>query len=224
MRHDADRPVARTQDLVVQAVGDQLLVYDLARHLAHSLNGVAAAVWRRCDGTRTVAELTTALGAAGPPLPAAAVRYALAELGRARLLTAPVGPAGVTRRDLLRRLGPAAAVPLVLSLAAPTPATAQSPPESSNEPPVVTSLSLTPDPPSTADTLTANATATDPDSDPVTLTFAWLINGTTVPGETTNTLDLSLFSIASGDQIMVEATPNDGFDDGVTASAAVTVA
>jgi hypothetical protein len=98
-----ERPEARTSGVVVKAVGDEVLVYDLARHRAHSLNPVAAAVWRACDGTRDVAALVTAAAAAtGQPVSADAVRFTLLELGRARLLTAPVEPSGVTRRELMR--------------------------------------------------------------------------------------------------------------------------
>jgi hypothetical protein len=124
-----ERPEARTSGVVVKAVGDEVLVYDLARHRAHSLNPVAASVWRACDGTRDAAALAAAAAAAtGQPVSADAVRFTLLELGRARLLTAPVEPSGVTRRELMRRLGTAAAValPLVTSIAAPTAAQAQS--------------------------------------------------------------------------------------------------
>jgi hypothetical protein len=123
--------MARTRDLVLKTVGDEVLVYDLARHRAHSLNRVAAAVWRRCDGTRDAEAIGAELREAdGTPVTAEAVRYALAELGRARLLAGPAGEAGITRRELVRRLGTAAAValPIVTSIVAPTAAQAQSQP------------------------------------------------------------------------------------------------
>src|SRR5262245_18504542 len=50
MREESKQPRAKTSELVVKKVGEELLVYDLARHKAHSLNRVAAAVWRACDG------------------------------------------------------------------------------------------------------------------------------------------------------------------------------
>jgi hypothetical protein len=128
MRH-GERPAARTRDVVVKAVGDEMLVYDLARHRAHSLNPVAAAVWRACNGTRDVPALAaTAAAGLGHPVAPDAVRLALQDLGRAHLLTTPVEPAGLTRRELMRRLGTAAAValPLVTSVVAPTAAQAQS--------------------------------------------------------------------------------------------------
>lgn len=116
-------------DLLVKALDDEVLVYDLARRRAHSLNGVATAVWRRCDGTRDALAIAQALQTVdGAPVPEAVVRYALGALRRARLLTGPGGEAVVTRRDLLRQLGTggAAALPIVTSIVAPTPARAQS--------------------------------------------------------------------------------------------------
>jgi Coenzyme PQQ synthesis protein D (PqqD) len=54
MERRGGRPVARTRGLVVKALQDEVLVYDLERHQAHRLNGLAAAVWRACDGTHEV--------------------------------------------------------------------------------------------------------------------------------------------------------------------------
>jgi hypothetical protein len=129
MPDDLERPKARTTDLVVKPLGGELLIYDLTRRRAHSLNEVAAAVWRRCDGTRDAAGIAAALwGDERPREREGLVRYALGELRRARLLMGPGGEAGITRRDLLRQLGTggAAALPLVTSIVAPTPADAQS--------------------------------------------------------------------------------------------------
>jgi len=129
MRQESERPQARTSDLVVKEVAEELLVYDLARQRAHSLNRVAAAVWRACDGTRGVAALGVAAGESGQAVPVEAVQYALQVLGRARLLEGPVDEGGLTRRQVMARLGTAAAValPLVTTIIAPTAAQAQSP-------------------------------------------------------------------------------------------------
>jgi hypothetical protein len=125
-----ERPVARTRGLVVKAVGDEVLVYDLERHRAHGLNRVAAALWRACDGTRPEVGLATHLREAeGIPVTPELVRYGLGELARARLVSGQREAAGLTRRELIRRLGTAAvAVPVVTSIVAPTPAQAQSSP------------------------------------------------------------------------------------------------
>jgi hypothetical protein len=43
-------PLVRTVDLVIQELGQEILVYDLTCNKAHCLNRAAALVWRRCDG------------------------------------------------------------------------------------------------------------------------------------------------------------------------------
>jgi Coenzyme PQQ synthesis protein D (PqqD) len=122
-----DGPLARRDGLVVKTVGDEVLVYDLERARAHSLDGLAAAIWRRCDGHRPVAALAAAVRAeTGVPVTAAAVEYGLAALGRARLLAGERPALGPTRRQVLAKIGTAAAIPLVLSITAPTAAQAQS--------------------------------------------------------------------------------------------------
>jgi Coenzyme PQQ synthesis protein D (PqqD) len=123
MRESTERPRARTSDLVVKGVGDEVLIYDLARHRAHSLNRVAAAVWRSCDGTRGVLALATAASReSGYVVPTEAVRYALQGLGRAQLLDAPFEDGRLTRREVMAKLGTAAAValPLVTTIVTPT--------------------------------------------------------------------------------------------------------
>jgi hypothetical protein len=127
MRDTPERPRARTADLAVKPLGDEVLVYDLVRHRAHGLDRMAAAVWRACDGARDPAALAAALRApGGTPVPEAVVRYTLGRLAQAHLLTGPA-PA-VSRRAILRQLGTAAAValPAVTSVVAPTGAEAQS--------------------------------------------------------------------------------------------------
>jgi hypothetical protein len=123
----ADHPLARTHDLVVKSLGDETLVYDVARHRAHSLNASAAALWRACDGRRSVATLATAVRAeTGHSVTDAAVEYGLAALNRARLLAGGVGSgAGMNRRGALRGMA-AVAVPFVVSIAAPVAAQVQS--------------------------------------------------------------------------------------------------
>jgi plastocyanin len=75
-------------------------------------------------------------------------------------------------------------------------------------------------PPRTDDVLTANATKSDPDGDPVSLSIDWFIGQTKVgTGDT-----LNLASVGKkGDTVRVEVTPNDGFDNGPAANDSVTV-
>jgi DNA-binding transcriptional ArsR family regulator len=118
-------PRARTDELVVEEVGDEVLVYDERTAAAHCLSGPAGAVWRACDGQTTIDEI-----AARIKLDHETVVRALDQLEQCELLDVPE-PAGITRRDATEKLlkvGAAAAVasPLIYSIAAPTPALAAS--------------------------------------------------------------------------------------------------
>jgi hypothetical protein len=122
------KPQTRRGGLLLRELPDELLVYDQERHRAHCLNRTAALVFRNADGSRTEDELALVLGqGAGREL----VLQTLAQLDEAGLVEAPaVGeelqPAGIDRRDVVRRMGIAAAIllPAVVSIVAPTPAEA----------------------------------------------------------------------------------------------------
>lgn len=115
-------PLARTEALVVEELGDELLVYDLTRDEAHSLGTVAAKVWKACDGQKNIDQLAAELD-----MDSDAVAEAIEGLSTCNLLDeAPA--AGITRRGLslkAMKLGAAAAAtPLIVSIAAPTAAMA----------------------------------------------------------------------------------------------------
>jgi hypothetical protein len=122
------RPEQRDRALKVEEFQGEVLVYDLESHRAHCLNGVAAQVWRLCDGTATVTDIARAVALARDAEPDEALIWqALTELSEASLLTTPL-PApelDLSRRNALAKIGWAAAIPLVLSIAVPTPAYAQ---------------------------------------------------------------------------------------------------
>jgi hypothetical protein len=130
-------PAARTDDLVVQKLVDETLAYDLKRHRAHVLNPVAALVWRYCDGTTSLGDVSRIIEAelrisADPEL----VCFVLERLRKAHLLEDDKNRAAndnaypYTRRDFvkkLNKLGLAASLmlPLITSIVSPTPAYAQ---------------------------------------------------------------------------------------------------
>ena len=121
-------PQARTKGLVVRDLSGEVIVYDLERHQAHCLNPTAAVVFRHADGEHSRTQIAAHLGAAGQP-GAEIVDLALEQLAGAHLLEAApsVGTAaGLSRRDVVRRVGLGAAVllPLVTSVLAPTAAEA----------------------------------------------------------------------------------------------------
>jgi hypothetical protein len=128
------QPRTRTDGVIVRAIGDEVVVYDRARHLAHCLNRTAAVVFRAADGRRTVAELAALMAAdSGGEADEKLVWIALERLAEAHLLegdalpSRPAArPAEPSRREALRRvgLGMAAVAPIVASLVVPTPAEA----------------------------------------------------------------------------------------------------
>ncbi len=82
--------------------------------------------------------------------------------------------------------------------------------ENVNEAPSV-QVSLAPSPPTTDELLQASATASDPENDPLSLTYLWKKNGVVIANETGSTLDLSKVGNGDkGDQISVVITANDG--------------
>jgi hypothetical protein len=89
-----------------------------------------------------------------------------------------------------------------------------------NEPPVVPSVSISPSAPAEGDTITATVgTPTDGDGDPVTIRYAWYVDGSLV--STAEEINSAQFD--KHQDIHLEVTPNDGTDDGdPTASATVT--
>ncbi len=80
-----------------------------------------------------------------------------------------------------------------------------------NDPPVRGSVSISPDPAYTNDTLTATPSGfTDPDGDPLTYHYAWTVNGNP-EGTDSATLDLSVAGNGDkGDTIEVSVTASDG--------------
>ena len=123
-------PLGRSRDLIVEELGDELLVYDMEADRGHCLSPTAARVWRRCDGRTPPEGLSAQLG-----LDQDAVDRALEELAACELLEAAPEPTvvpagnGATRRELASKVvkvgAVAAAAPLIVSVAAPTPAQAQ---------------------------------------------------------------------------------------------------
>ena len=112
-------PRARQDELIVEELQDETLVYDLRRHKARCLNRTAALVWRHCDGRASVAEVATLLEEQlATPTDEAVVWMALDRLSRVQLLSEPVtlpaDRAQYSRRKMLRTLGRAAGISLLL--------------------------------------------------------------------------------------------------------------
>ena len=130
-RSDAASFVAiQNQNVIVQDVFGELLVYDLQRNMVRRLNRVAAAIWKQCDGQKNVAEIARAVAPEFEgQVDVQAVRLALHRFSRAHLLAGPAPElprvTKASRREWIKRMG-IAALPLVTSVAVPTPAQAAS--------------------------------------------------------------------------------------------------
>jgi hypothetical protein len=125
-------PRAREDGLLVETIGEELLLYDRESHTAHCLTPIAASVWRHCDGEHDVTKLAQLAGAHE-----SLVAEALHELRERELVDAEpeLMPsesvvAGVSRREAIIRVArygaAAAAGSMIFSATAATPAMASS--------------------------------------------------------------------------------------------------
>ncbi len=123
-------PRALQDGVLATDLGDEVVLYDAKHHRGHCLNRSAAVVWRNLDGQQSLRDVVARLR---EEVDAAAdentVWLALQEFDQAELLEGGLAqplPGGVSRRDMLGRLGVGGAllVPAVLSVVAP-PAQAQ---------------------------------------------------------------------------------------------------
>ena len=111
-------------NVLVEELPDETLVYDLDRHRAHCLNPTAAFLLGAADGTRDIPELARLSGEEfDAPASEEVVRLGLERLQRARLLEwdePGVVPEGVTRRQALRKLATLGiAIPAVMTVVSP---------------------------------------------------------------------------------------------------------
>ena len=106
-------PQARSEGIVTEEVGDELVIFVAATQTAHALSEDAAAVWRHCDGRGSAEAIASRVG-----LDEVRVAQALEELSGAELLEEPDG---ISRREVYKRaakLGAAAlSAPLMYSVA-----------------------------------------------------------------------------------------------------------
>src|SRR3712207_453692 len=80
-------PKARSRNLVIKKLADEVLVYDLETDKAHCLNPSCASVWNHCDGRKTAPEIAATLCAQSrEPFTEEVVWLALNQLKRLSLL------------------------------------------------------------------------------------------------------------------------------------------
>jgi hypothetical protein len=125
-------PAARRDNLVVESLKNEILIYDLERDQASCLNETAGLVWTYADGKTSVSEIADKMSQnLGMLVDVRVVWYALDQLNKKHLLeervTIPLQYSHMTRRDFLVKagiVGAAVAIPVVIAMAAPSPAMA----------------------------------------------------------------------------------------------------
>ncbi len=127
------KPQARKDDLVIQEVGGEILVYDLKTNKAICLNQTSALVWQNCDGKKDAMDIAREIEKQlGSDVSEDFVWFAVNQLEKENLLFENAGTsdkfAGLSRRDVIKKIALTSmiALPVVASLVAPTAAFAQS--------------------------------------------------------------------------------------------------
>ncbi len=124
MKSTALLPRSRMDGLVIQRLHDETLVYDTESDQAHCLNQTAALVWEQCDGKTTVSQAAQSLQSKFEvPVGADIVWLAVKQLQRFHLVEVSKKSPVISRRALVLKYAPAAlALPVIMSITAPTPA------------------------------------------------------------------------------------------------------
>jgi len=119
-------PLSHRENLVVQELNGEVLIYDLEKHKAFCLNETSALVYQLCDGTKSVSDIGKAMGEKLKlPVADELVWLALDQLKQENLLDDSQKLEskfeGLSRRDAIRKVGLASlvALPVILSLVAP---------------------------------------------------------------------------------------------------------
>ncbi len=123
------RPVSRKEELVTQEIGKEILVYDLRSNKAHCLTETAAFIWKNCNGQNSISDLKDLVEKEfGSKVNDEFIWLALDQLSQEDLLEEKIQSKGITRREILRKIGVATiiALPIVASLSIPDTALASS--------------------------------------------------------------------------------------------------
>lgn len=133
MRSKNNNPKGRESELVVQEVKDEVLIYDLQANKAYVLNPTSAMIWNLCDGSNSVSEISKQISMKmKQPVNNDLIWLALDQFKKDNLLADSADMViefnGLSRREAIRKAGVASmvALPVILSLVAPTAAMAQS--------------------------------------------------------------------------------------------------
>lgn len=120
-------PQSRKDNLVVQETNGEVLIYDLNDNRAFCLNETSALVWNLCDGKSSISDISSSISKQlKTPANEGLIWLALEQLKKENLIvneiTTPAGYEGLSRREVIKKvgLGSMIALPIVSSLIAPT--------------------------------------------------------------------------------------------------------
>ena len=119
-------PKSRKENLVIQELEGEVLIYDLEKNKAFCLNETSALVWQSCDGSRTIAGISDAVGKQlNSQVNEDMVWLALDQLSKENLIENKDEIKnkfdGLSRREVVKKVGLASlvALPVIASLTAP---------------------------------------------------------------------------------------------------------
>lgn len=124
-------PAVKKENIVVQELDNEILIYDLIDNKAFCLNEASAIIWQLCDGTKTVSEISQTAGKKlNSKISEDFVWLALDQFKKDKLIATEYESVfqGMSRREVIRKVGFASmvALPIVASMIAPTSANAAS--------------------------------------------------------------------------------------------------
>lgn len=126
-------PIARKNNLVIQEMGNEILIYDLKTNKALSLNETSGLVWQLSNGDRTISQIAeTVTQKLNFAVKEDFVWLALEQLKKENLLENEADITskfqGASRREVIRKIGFASLVtlPMISTIIAPTALQAQS--------------------------------------------------------------------------------------------------
>lgn len=120
-------PPVKYQNVVIQELDEEILIYDLLKNKAFCLNKTSAMIWQECDGKKTVEEISFAVSKkSGTTVNENIVWLALNQFKTEELLednnkiTTPFD--GLSRREIVKKIGFASAIalPIISAVIAPT--------------------------------------------------------------------------------------------------------
>lgn len=125
----SQKPLCRKDNIVVQELEGEVLVYDLSDNRAVCLNETSALIWQACDGDKTPAEISQFISKKlNAPANEDLVWLALDQLKKENLIengdALPTHFAGMSRREAIKKVGLSSLIALPVIMAVTSPAAA----------------------------------------------------------------------------------------------------